>query len=158
MATKTRTAQAAAQAVNGSAHTPEQIHASRLAQINDEYMASSGVPSSQRQIVAGIGQLLMFSTSIYWGIQAVGVLMTAAIVFTGSSFLAFVVGVMGAFLAIKSAWDIGTGTARFILSYDTDTVADVGRDLRVAAARKVSLVKGWFKREDRIEVDASAAA
>jgi len=152
--TKTRTAKAAAQAVNGSAHSAEQIHTARMAQINDEYMASKGVATPVRQIVAAVAQLATFSASIYWGCQAAGFLMTAAIVYTGSGFLAFVIGFMAMFLAIKASWSACCEVARGVIEFNVDDASNIGRDLRVAAAKKVSLVKGWFKREDRIEVAA----
>jgi hypothetical protein len=150
---KTATAKAAAH-VNGapSADKLRAENAERMARIHAIMGEAAPMPSATHQLIATIGQLVAFSASIYWGVQLTGLLMTAAIVFTGSAFLAFVIGVTTAILAFKAAWSLGTNVSRFILDFDVNDATNVGHDLRIAAAKKVSLVKGWFKREDRIEV------
>lgn len=130
---------------NSDAHT---VYAERMAQINDEYLAANHVPSSARLMVAAITRLLSFSASIYWGIQGIGLLVTAAVVYTGSAFIAFCIGLTTALLAFRAAWSVGTAVGEFVINFNPDTPAQIGRDLRVSAARKVNLVKGWFTRKD----------
>lgn len=133
----------------------QQIHAERMAQINDEYMASQRVPSSIRLMVAAVGRLLSFSASIYWGLELTGALMTAALIFTGSGFLAFCIGLTSLVLAFRAAWQVGTAVGEFIINFEPSTPANIGRELRVSAARKINLVKGWFTRKSDDELVAA---
>lgn len=114
---------------------------------------STAMPSPTRQLIASIGQLVSFSASIYWGLQVTGWLMAAAITFTGSGFIGFVIGVVAAVLSFRAAWRAGTFVADLILNFDSGNAHDYGHELRVAAARRISVVRGWFKRsEDHIAV------
>jgi hypothetical protein len=152
MATKTfkpvvtPTAKAARAATNNT--DAQRVYAERVAQAQDEFLASNAVPSHTRQLVASVAQLLGFSVSIYWGVQLSGALMTAAVLYTGSAFIAFVLGMIAVVLSFKAAWNTGTFIARFVLDYDSDTLAEAGRELRIASARRVSIVKRWFTRDE----------
>ena len=144
--TATKTPRATRKAVvDVDAHT---AYAERVAAAQDEYLSSQHVPSGVRLVVGAVSRLLTFSVSIYWGLEATGLIMTAAIALTGSSFIAFVVGLTALLLAFSAAWQAGSVIGDFIIDFDWKRTAAVGRDLRVAAAKRVSLVKGWFKRTD----------
>jgi hypothetical protein len=154
MATKTSTkfaskpvATAAAQSV-GSEHDAHRIYAEATAKARDEYLGASNMPSQTRVLVSKVAQFLSFSTSIYWGVQATGLLVIVATAFTGSAFIGFCIALITSWLAISAAWETGVFIRELVLGFNTNTLADTGRDIRVAAARKVSLVKGWFKRDD----------
>lgn len=151
MVTKTSTkfvtkpvAAAAAQSV-GSEHDAHRIYAEATAKARDEYMASQNVPSSTRKLVASIAQFAMFSTSIYWGIQAVGLVTLVATIFTGSAFIGFCLALITSWLALSAAWNAGVVVAEIVLGFNANTLADTGKELRDSAKRKVSLVRGWFK-------------
>jgi len=146
---KTPTARAAApkEQRNTDAHTQ---YAERMAHVRDEYLASQNVPSGVRLVVAAVSRLLAFSVSIYWGLEASAILMTAAIALTGSGFIAFVIGLTALLLAFSAAWQAGSAVGNFILTFNFNDARDTGRDLRIAAAKRVNLVKGWFKRDDAV--------
>jgi hypothetical protein len=123
-------------------------YAERISAAQQEYMESQHVPSGVRLVVAAVSRLLTFSVSIYWGLEATGLIMTAAIALTGSSFIAFVIGLTALLLAFSAAWQAGSAVGDFLINFDQANAARIGRDLRVAAAKKVNLVRSWFKKPD----------
>jgi hypothetical protein len=152
--TPTKTAAAARKVASNS--DTQRAEAERVA-ARAAYFESlvSDTPSRARQLVASIGQLVSFATTFYWGLQAVGWLSAAALMFTGSAFITFCTVFIGALLAFRASWHAGTAAFAFVVEFDGDTINSVGRDLRIAAAKKTSLVKSWFQRSDRIDVAAA---
>jgi hypothetical protein len=159
--TKTATARAAAPTAKPTATKAPRItrkvvdntdaqtaYAERVSAAQQEYMESQHVPSGTRLVVAAVSRLLTFSVSIYWGLEATGLIMTAAIALTGSSFIAFVVGLTAALLAFSAAWQAGSAVGQFLINFDQANAARIGHDLRIAAAKRVNLVRGWFKKPD----------
>lgn len=155
--TKTATARAAASQPTKTPRVTRKVvdntdaqtaYAERVSAAQQEYMASQHVPSGTRLVVAAVSRLLTFSVSIYWGLEATGLIMTAAIALTGSSFIAFVIGLTALLLAFSAAWQAGSAVGDFLINFDQANAARIGRDLRVAAAKKVNLVRGWFKKPD----------
>jgi len=152
----TSTARAARTAVNGakvignkSRDTDAHTHyAEQSAQLRDEYLASQNVPSGTRLVVAAVSRLLAFSVSIYWGMEAAAILMVAAIALTGSGFIAFVVTLTAMLLAFSAAWQAASAVGKFIVDFDPEQARAAGRDLRVAAAKRVSAFKAFFKKSD----------
>lgn len=132
-------------------HDAQRQYAEATARAQDEYLARISVPSHTRQLVASVSQLIVFSASFYWGVYATGWLMFVAATATTSAFLTFVVGLVTTLLALKASWDASTAAAEFISNFKLENAADIGRDLRIAAAKRVNLVKGWFKRDDAME-------
>lgn len=126
----------------------QRVYAERVAQAQDEYLHTFGTPSHVRMIVASVTQLAVFTLSVYWGMQAVGWVMAAAMLFTGSGFIAFVIALLGAFLTIRAAWRTGFGAAMIVTNFSFENVASIGSDIKAAAKSKVTVVTGWFKRND----------
>ena len=126
----------------------QRVYAERVAQAQDEYLHTFGTPSHTRMIVASVTQLAVFSLSIYWGMQAVGWVMAAAMLFTGSGFIAFVIALLGAFLTIRAAWRTGFGAAMVVTNFSFANVTAIGADIKAAAKSKVTVVTSWFKHND----------
>lgn len=121
-------------------------YAESIAQAQDELLSTAGVPSSTRLLCSAVAQFFTFAGVYYAGVQIVGVLTTAAIMFTGSSFIAFCVALLGCILLFKAAWHAGIAASNFILSFEFDDVASLGASVKDAAVHRVSLVRGWFKK------------
>lgn len=157
---RTKTAAAAEQVAapivtdDVKAETPFEAFMRRTADARDEFMASQNVPTATRTIVATIAHLLSLSVTLYWGIEATTALMAAAFLLTSSVFVTWVIGFMGLVLAFYAALQTGNAIGQFVLNFDYDRTAAIGRDLRVAAAKRISLVKGWFTRATPEEVAA----
>lgn len=144
---QTATAKAAARTTAQNSDA-QRKYAESVAAAQDEYLAAKKVPSVTRQLCTSIAQAFVATCNLYWGIQVSGWLMTAALVYTGSAFLSFCIGVLAMFLSLKVAWDAGVFVADMVFNYDVDALASAGHELRVASARRVSLVKKWFTRSD----------
>jgi len=116
----------------------------RTAQLRDEFLATENVPTATRVVVASVSHLLALSVTLYWGIEAATAVMAAAMILTSSVFITWVVGFIGLVLALYAALQAGSAIGDIVLKFDTKRAAAVGHDLRVAAAKRISLVKGWF--------------
>lgn len=159
-APKASTVEAKAPRVKRPARVPEQdvqdavdvsaqrVYAERIASAQDEYLASVDAPTHTRMLVASVTQLLTFSVSMYWSVQLTGWVMTAALLFTGSSFVAVLIAILGLVLAFKAAWRAGFTAAEVVSNASFKTAGNVGASIKDAAARKVSMVRGWFVRDD----------
>lgn len=110
-------------------------------------------PSSTRLLVSAVAQLVSFGLSFYWGVQALGWLMAASLAATSSAFIGLVLLFLGAYLTFVAAWRTGRIAEDIVLNWRFDSIADIGRDIRIGAAKKMSLVRGWFTPSDRIEVE-----
>lgn len=106
------------------------------------------IPTSRRVMVATITGLLVYAGSAYWTMSIVEVASFAALTFTGSAFLSFMVWVVGVIVAVLASIRIGYRVAKAILDYEPGTFAAVGSSIKDSASRKVSLVRGWFVRGD----------
>ena len=151
--------------VNAAAHEAagnvdaQRIYAERIAQANDDLLASYNVPSKMRIAVAAITRLLAFSVSMYWGLEAASLLMVAAVSLTASAFITWVVAFMAMVLAFYAAWQTAAAIGQFVLDFKVENIRDTGRDLRIAAAKRVSLVKGWFRKpEVELELEPQGVA
>lgn len=153
--TQTATARAAKKVANNS--DTQRAEAERIAAAS--YMfngyAPDSVPSNTRLLISAVGQLIGFGLSFYWGVQAVGWLMAATLAATSSTVIAVCLMFVGAALAFHAAWRTGRVVEEVVLNWRFESVADIGRDIRIGAAKKLSLVRGWFTPTDRIEVEAA---
>ncbi len=98
----------------------------------------------KRVLIASVAWLLTYATSFYWGYNVALWLTAATYLLTTSVFLAYLVAFVMAVAAFISALIAAGHVGKFILTFDTAKAVDTGRDLRIAAARKVSLVRSWF--------------
>jgi hypothetical protein len=114
----------------------------------DDVLRACNVPTGTRFLVATATGLLTYASSMYFGMPLVGLLTMGAITLTGLPFIGLVVWVLGAFTMVLSSLVAGYKTFSYVLSIDFGHVADVGRGVRAHAKRRVSQVRGWFKRSD----------
>lgn len=98
----------------------------------------------KRVLIASVAWLLTYATSFYWGYNVALWLAAATYLLTTSVFLAYIVAFLASVVALIGAFTAAGTVGKFILTFDTAKAVDTGRDLRIAAARKVSLVRGWF--------------
>ena len=106
------------------------------------------VPSGRRVLVATFAWFISFASSYYWGIQAIAWMIAVAATATTSQFLLFLVAFIGGVIAIFTAFTLAGSAFNAVLSFDVHSALAVGHDVRDAAKRRVSLVRGWFKRSD----------
>jgi hypothetical protein len=118
------------------------------AQIEEDFEPLFIMPTSARMLIATVAGLFAYAGSMYWAMQAVNYMVIASLVYTGSSFLAFVLLVTGWFFAIVGSLRLGWRVAKFILGYQSGDIASAAQALRTKAATKVSPVRGWFTRSD----------
>jgi hypothetical protein len=121
-----------------------QVETPQAAQFNDEPLFA--IPSKARLLIATVAGLFAYAGSIYWSATAVGYLSIAAMLFTGSSFLGFVIAVMGWFFAIIGSLRIGWAVGKFVLTFEMDDITQLGASIKASAKSKTSLVRGWFTR------------
>lgn len=130
--------------------TEEQVRANnaealkRMAASLDEDIPVAPEFFGKRVLIASVAWLLTYATSFYWGYNVALWLTAATYLLTTSMFLAYLVAFVMAVAAFIGAFTAAGTVGKFILTFDTAKAVDTGRDLRIAAARKVSLVRGWF--------------
>lgn len=129
----------------------EALHAD-AAPLPDEELSSmmnnimSGLlPSKTRLMIATICGLLVYAGSLYWAMQAVGYLTLAVLMFTGSTFLTFVVAVIGWFFAIVGALRIGYRVAGFVLGFDATAITDSCEAVKTSVTSHAGRLTSWFK-------------
>ena len=105
------------------------------------------LPSSTRVFCATVGGLLAYAGSYYFAMAAVDVIVTAAMVYTGPGFIAFMIAFIGCVIAIVGAARLGFKVGMFILDADWSEIKGAGSDVYAATQRKVSMVRGWFVRD-----------
>lgn len=127
----------------------QQEYAEDVARAQEKLMAQLNVPTERRRAVATVSALLLGASSYYWGIQVTGWLMAGALTFTGSAFIAFMIAVIGTVAAFASAWSLGARTYKFVCDFDVEAAQATGQAIKDAARSKVSLVRGWFARNDQ---------
>jgi hypothetical protein len=108
------------------------------------------LPTSRRVLVATLAGLLTYATSIYWSMAIVEWVAVGAVVMTGSGFLGFLVTVLAWFMAFVASLRLGYRVAKFVLAYEPSAYSEVAASIKDAAQRRVSLVRGWFKRSDDV--------
>lgn len=106
------------------------------------------LPSSRRVMVATITGLITYAGSAYWTMSCVELVSFAALTFSGSAFLSFMVWVLGLCIAIFASARLGYTVFKAIMDYEPGSFAAVGSSIKNSASRKVSLVRGWFVRGD----------
>lgn len=136
----------------------QRIFAERVAQAQDDYLFAAKLPSGTRQLIAFVASFLTYAGLIYWGIQFMNVAMIAAAVMSGSAFMAFIVGLLAAIVIVHGAIHSSWAVYKFVLDFSFSNVASVGSDIKLAAKSKVTIVTGWFKRNDSDDLSARARA
>lgn len=130
--------------------TEEQVRANnaeamaRMAASLDEDIPVAPEFFGKRTLIASVAWLFTYATSFYWGYNVALWLAAATYLLTTSVFLAYIVAFLASVVALIGAFTAAGTVGKFILTFDTAKAVDTGRDLRVAAARKVSLVRSWF--------------
>lgn len=116
-----------------------------LSPLNGMFELFGALPSKKRMLCATIAYFATYVVGVHYAMALVEIVTLAAFMLTSSTFLALLLWAIGAVLVVWGAAVAGWAAAKFVLDFDAQRVADIGRDLREASARKVSLVRGWFK-------------
>ncbi len=115
------------------------------------------LPSGTRFLMSACAGILAYASTLWFGMPLVEWAIVGAVSLTGSAFLGWLVYVFGLVVLIASSVIAGVRAYHYIATFSIDDAAATGRNIRDAAKRKVSLVKGWFKRSDPAD-DAVVAA
>jgi Zn-dependent protease with chaperone function len=114
--------------------------------------ATIPLPSGTRLLISTIAGVVGYGTTIYMVTPVVVWLAGAAMALTGWMFLSYVIGLVAWAIGVFFSLYVGMKAFSTTFDVDFDRVASTGRTLREAAKRRVSLVRGWFKRSDYIVV------
>lgn len=119
-------------------------------------MEAFKLPSGTRFIMSACAGILAYASTLWFGMPLLEWAIVGAVSLTGSAFLGWLVYVFGLVVLIASSVIAGVRAYHYIATFSVEDAAATGRNIRDAAKRRVSLVKGWFKREPRLDdcVDA----
>lgn len=126
----TRTARAAAKAVEPEVLEPmtwSERTAQRIIEVYRELTSFDGLVSPRRLLVATVIGLLAGASVGYWGSTLITWLMAGALILTGSAFIAFLAGMLGAFATIFSGVTTYFKVQHFCLSINVDSVSKLFR-------------------------------
>jgi hypothetical protein len=126
----------------------------RHAASREELFDAVQIPSGTRLLVSAVAGLISYASTLWFAAPLIELAVVGALALTGIPFIGFLVYVLGLFAAVMASIYAGWKTMTFVMSFDIDEARETGRALRDAAKRRVSLVRGWFKRES---VDVGAA-
>lgn len=142
----TRTATAQAAAPKARAPRARAAQPTNAAPQHEEDVID--IPSASRVFASTALGLGTYGASFYGTMGLVNLATTAAMTLTGVGFISFMVWFLGAVIAIVSSLRLGYFVASKVLGYQPGDLAGVGESISLAAASKVSLVRGWFTRSD----------
>ncbi len=80
----------------------------------DALLAKHGIEQPRREIVASVVGLITTGTVGYFGAYSAGILATAALIYTGSTFLSFMIMFLGVIAAFLAAMRAGNFMSDFI--------------------------------------------
>jgi len=116
-----------------------------LAAARDRYLEASNVPTGRRLLVATLSGLIASASSVYFAMPMIELATFAAVAFSGSAFLGFLIWFVGAVLAIWASVIGGAQVFSWVTSFNTEAALSAARDVKAASLRRVSLVRDWFK-------------
>lgn len=107
------------------------------------------LPSKTRVLLSVVASFLVTFTTTYFGCAVAEWLALGALFYSGSAFLSLLVLVLGYCIAMYVGYKAGMLACKFVSDFSTEAVSSAAASVQLAARRKVSLVRGWFVRNDR---------
>lgn len=120
-----------------AADEAQRVYTERMAFATNEYVTKSGVPSGRRVLLATFIGMISGASAMYWSISLIEFAAFGAIALTGSSFLAFLIALVGLVLAVWSAMSVALKTFMFTVEYDH-------AEAKRMASNTARTVRGWF--------------
>jgi len=117
-------------------------------------LSEAMLPQGKRLVLATLGWLVTYASAFYWGVQLVDIALIALATVSASAFLAYLVAFIGIVAAFFAAWLAAGKAFKFIVEFDVERMANIGRAIKDASVKRTSLVAGWFKRDEPVIAEA----
>lgn len=145
-ATKTAPVMAEANPVTAPTATTNPVDEAMLrhAETIADSLQDIKLPSKTRLFITAIAGVISYAATLYWGVVAAEWFAAAALAFTGSGFIAFVLIFLGYLFAIVAALRVGYSVAKFVIGFNASELTQTVAAAKAAMNRPTSTIKGWF--------------